>query len=197
MARVDPHQWPNDDELVELCRSGQNHAFQALVERYQDRVYNVVYRMVNHEEDARDAVQETFLKAYEHLGRFRGESAFYTWLFRIAMNEALNHRRAKQRLRLVQPAEDVEAASTGRNQAAGLSDSPQRTLETLETERMVAEAIAELDCEHRAAVVLRDIEGLDYGQISVVLSIPPGTVKSRIHRARLILKEKLQKAMVQ
>ncbi len=182
---------------MELCRNGQNHAFQALVERYQDRVFNLAYRMVNHEEDARDMVQETFLKAYEHLGRFRGESAFYTWLFRIAMNEALNHRRSRQRLRLVQSTDDPEGVSAAQSQAGSLVDSPQRSLESLETEQLVARAISELDPEHRAAVVLRDIEGLDYGEISAVLSVPPGTVKSRIHRGRLVLKEKLQRALVQ
>ena len=151
MARLNTHEWPDDDELVELCRSGQNHAFQALVERYQDRLYNLAYRMLNHEEDSRDAVQETFLKAYEHLARFRGDSSFYTWLFRIAMNESLNHRRTRQRLRLVQQTDDAEGLlpSAAQSQAGSMVDSPQRTLEALETEQLVARAIAELDVDHR------------------------------------------------
>lgn len=197
MARLDAHEWPQDDELVELCRSGQTHAFQALVQRYQDRLYNLAFRMLNHEEDSRDAVQEAFLKAYQNLEKFCGDSSFYTWLFRIAMNESLNYRRSRQRLRLVQASDETVDLAATQNQAARLTDSPQRALEALETEQLVAAAIAELDADYRAAIVLRDIEGLDYTEISIVLDIPPGTVKSRIHRARLMLKDKLQKAIVQ
>ena len=163
-----------------------------LVERYQDRLFNAAYRMVGFEEDARDIVQDAFLKAYENLSRFRGESGFYTWVFRIAMNLALSHRRKSKRLRLVVPVEDPESIAVSGTQAGRLVDPPEAAMEAVETERRVSEALQGLDADHRAAVVLRDIEGLDYQSISSILDVPPGTVKSRIHRARMLLRERLK-----
>jgi len=193
MARVDAQGWPADGELVEQCRNGKAEAFQALVERYQDRVYNTAYRMVGLEEDARDIVQDAFLKAYENLGRFRGESGFYTWVFRIAVNLCLSHRRKAQRLRLVIPTDDPEGLlAQGGHQAQSLVSPPEAAMEAVETERRVSESLLHLDTDHRAAVVLRDIEGLDYQTISSILDVPPGTVKSRIHRARMMLRDQLK-----
>lgn len=189
---MDSQGWPSDGELVEQCRSGEADAFRMLVERYQDRIFNAAYRMVGFEEDARDIVQDAFLKAYENLSRFRGESGFYTWVFRIAMNLALSHRRKSKRLRLVVSVEDpVKIAASG-TQAGRLVDPPEAAMEAVETEQRVTEALQGLDADHRAAVVLRDIEGLDYQSISSILDVPPGTVKSRIHRARMLLRERLK-----
>jgi RNA polymerase sigma-70 factor (ECF subfamily) len=192
VARLSPDSQPTDAELVRACCNGQPDAFQPLVERYQDRVFNTVCRMVGSREDARDIVQEAFLKAYENLSQFRGASSFYTWFFRIAVNLALTFRRRTKRLRLVRSAEGDMEAELARSQAARLAERPEAAMETTEREQLVGQALESLDNEHRAAVVLRDIEGLDYQTIAGILDVPAGTVKSRIHRARMILRDQLR-----
>ncbi|NIA20753.1 MAG: sigma-70 family RNA polymerase sigma factor [Anaerolineaceae bacterium] len=189
---MDSQSWPPDGELVERCRRGEGDALGMLVERHQDRLFNAAYRMVGSEEDARDIVQGAFLKAHQNLSRFRGESGFYTWVFRITMNLALSHRRKTKRLRLVVAVEDPEKVAVSGTQVGRLVDPPEAAMEAIETEQRVSEALYGLDADHRAAVVLRDIEGLDYQTISSILDVPPGTVKSRIHRARMLLREQLK-----
>ena len=187
-----------DNELVAASRNGGAEAFRALVERYQDRIYNTAYRLAGNEEDARDIAQETFLRVYENLARFRGDSTFYTWLFRIAVNQALTHRRQTARLRTVQADDEMLEVPLSGSQAARLQTAaPEDEMQRQETEAQIAEALAYLDADHRAAVVLRDIEGLDYQAIAAVLDVPPGTVKSRIHRARLLLRQRLRDVLVQ
>ena len=193
MARLDSESRPTDQELVQACCDGQAEAFQQLVERYQDRTYNAVLRMLASREDARDVVQEAFLKAYENLGQFRGASSFYTWLFRIAVNLALTLRRRSTRLKLVQPLDEAAEVQVSQTQAGRLAEAPpEAAMETAERDRFISQALEELDGEHRAAVVLRDIEGLDYQTIASILDVPPGTVKSRIHRARMMLRDRLK-----
>ncbi len=189
---------PTDLELVAASRSGGAEAFRTLVERYQDRIFNTVFRLAGNEEDARDIAQETFLRVFENLARFRGDSAFYTWIFRIAVNQALTHRRQTARLRTVQAGDDPLEAPLSGTQAARLQTAaPEEEMQRRETEAQIADALAYLDADHRAAVVLRDIEGLDYREIAAVLDVPPGTVKSRIHRARLLLRQRLKDVLVQ
>ena len=193
MARVNSESRPTDAELVQACCDGQTDAFQGLVERHQDRVYNTVYRMVGSPEDARDIVQDAFLKAYENLSEFRGASSFYTWLFRIAVNLALTFRRRSRRLRLVRPTEDEMSIQMSHSQAGRLvEEGPEAAMESAEREQLVSEALESLDGDHRAAVVLRDIEGLDYRAIAEILDVSTGTVKSRIHRARIALRDRLR-----
>ena len=191
MARVNSESRPTDADLVQACCDGQTDAFQGLVERHQDRVYNAVYRMVGSPEDAWDIVQDAFLKAYENLPQFRGASSFYTWLFRIAVNLALTFRRRSRRLRLVRPTKEEMSIEMSRSQAGRLVDRPEAAMESAERERLVGEALESLDGDHRAAVVLRDIEGLDYRTIAEILDVSTGTVKSRIHRARIALRDRL------
>jgi len=193
MARLNSESRPTDQELVQACCNGQGEAFQELVERYQDRTFNAVLRLVASREDARDVVQEAFLKAYENLGQFRGASSFYTWLFRIAVNLALTLRRRSTRLKLVRPLDETTELDVSRTQAGRLAErSPEAAMEVAERDRFVSRALEELDGEHRAAIVLRDIEGLDYQTIASILDVPPGTVKSRIHRARMMLRDRLK-----
>jgi RNA polymerase sigma-70 factor (ECF subfamily) len=193
MARLNSDSRRTDHELVQACCEGQTDAFGVLVERYQDRTYNAVLRMVGSREDARDIVQEAFLKAYENLSRFRGASSFYTWLFRIAMNAALTFRRRSKRLKLVRPLEDGGQMDITGTQAGRLADpAPEAAMETAERERIIGEALETLDGDHRAAIVLRDVEGLDYQAIAGILEVPAGTVKSRIHRARMMLRDRLK-----
>ncbi len=173
-----------DETLVGRVQTGDAGAFESLVLRYQDRVYNVCYRFVGHAEDARDLTQEAFLKAYRSIHRFQRESGFYTWLFRIAMNAALTHRK-KARLRL--------AGSLDANEADTIPAPPDRSPPTdadaSVNHQRVANALAKLEADHRAVIVLRDIEGFDYEQIANILEIQRGTVKSRIHRARAAFRE--------
>lgn len=193
-----PHQQRISDEaLVAACRRGEAAAFGRLVTRYQDRVYNLILRMVGHGEDARELTQDAFLHALQSLTRFKGESRFYTWLFRIAVNAALSHRRRTARagfLSLQQLKDETgiepDLPRPDRHDEDGPADCQRN-----EVRRLVAEALETLDPDARAIVVLKDIEGCDYQQIGAILQIPLGTVKSRLHRARMELKARLAETM--
>lgn len=186
-----------DAVLIEKIRSGETEAYADLVTRYQDRVFNACWRICGHLEDARDITQDAFLKAFENLDKFRGDSGFYTWLFRIAVNLALSHRRTARRRGTVSLDQVDAAAGT---QADGLSKriaadpGPAESASRTELQGRVAKALQALDDEQRAVIVLRDIEGLDYQQIAEILEIPTGTVKSRLHRARAALFEAVRPA---
>jgi RNA polymerase sigma-70 factor (ECF subfamily) len=184
-----------DAALVDRCRKGDMQAFGLLVAKYQDRLLNVIWRICPHRADAEELAQETFLKALERLSQFRGHSQFYTWLFRIAVNLAVSHRRRAGRVRLHPLADCPEAE---RFQAAALADAAQRrnappdsAAMAAETARRVAQELNALDEQFRMVLILRDIEDMDYSQIASVLELPVGTVKSRLHRARCTLKERL------
>jgi RNA polymerase sigma-70 factor (ECF subfamily) len=187
--------------LVRRCQQGETEAFAELVERYQDRIYNLIFRMCGRRADADELAQETFLRAFERIGQFRGNSRFYTWLFRIAANLTLSHRRRGSKVKFLsldgsgdRPGEDQDA-SRADVMTADLSKrrtvSPEASIMGEETHHRVMDALGELDEEFRAPVILRDIEGLDYNQIAEVLELPVGTIKSRLHRGRFALKEKL------
>jgi len=181
----------NDASLVRQVQSGRVDAFGGLTLRYQDRVHNTCRRICRHDEDAQDVTQKVFLKAFEAIGRFEGKSSFYTWLFRIAVNVSLSHRK-KARLRLVRSLDDDgegahDAASTRLPDQRAVS--PAASAERREACDLVASALKAIDDQHRAVIVLRDVEGCDYRQISEILGIPVGTVKSRVFRARVALRE--------
>lgn len=182
-----------DAQLIEKVKAGQTEAFGELVRKYEDRVFNTCWRICGHLEDARDLTQEAFLKAFEGLATFRRRSGFYTWVFRIAVNLALSHRRSAKRRRTVSL--DGDVAGT---QAEGLAkrisrqtdgDDPRYSVSQAELQGCVVRALQALDDDYRAVVVLRDIEGFDYHAIGEILDIPPGTVKSRLHRARMALRQ--------
>ena len=185
-----------DAALVEQCRRGDMQAFGSLVAKYQDRIFNMVFRMCGRRADAEELAQETFLKALERINQFRGQSQFYTWLFRIAANLTISHRRRGTRVRfqsLTGPQEfemdqaDNLTAATARKRVPA----PDASALAAETNQRVMEALEELDDEFRLVVVLCDMEGMDYARIAAVLNLPIGTVKSRLHRARCDLKDKL------
>lgn len=184
----------DDLRCVAAAREGHSDAFGDIVRRYQDRVFNMVYRLMGSYEEAQDLTQQTFLKAYMSLDRFRGTSSFYTWLYRIAVNAALDER--KKRSRNPQTMSDAFALTVGadarRPGTSSEMNSPVETVLSREREEMVTRAIDSLDELHRSVLVLRDIEGMNYDEISEVLTVPRGTIKSRLHRARLVLKEKLK-----
>lgn len=182
-----------DARLIEQIRSGHTEAYGELVRKYQDRVFNTCWRICGHLEDARDLTQEAFLKAFERLGSFRGRSSFYTWVFRVAVNLALTHRRKAARRRQVSLDESAlvgtQAERLGRQVADSSVNDPAACASESELQGRLVQALQRLDSEYRAVVVLRDIEGLDYREISEILEIPAGTVKSRLHRARSALRD--------
>ena len=185
-----------DAALVEQCRKGDMQAFGSLVAKYQDRIFNMVFRMCGRRADAEELAQETFLKALERIGQFRGQSQFYTWLFRIAANLTISHRRRSGRVRFqsLGGPDDVDHSQADALTAAMArrrNPAPEAAAMAVETNRRVMAALEELDDEFRLVVVLCDMQEMDYAQIAQVLGVPVGTVKSRLHRARCILKEKL------
>ncbi len=182
-----------DVELVEQVCAGQTSAYARLVTKYQDRVFNTCWRICGNLEDARDLTQDAFLKALESIAGFRRQSSFYTWVFRVAVNLSLSHLRKTKRRRTVslddEPGfrETQADALTARVRLAAVDDACD-TAAAGETHGRLLNALQELDDEFRAVVVLRDMEGLDYGEISEILDVPRGTVKSRLHRARMALR---------
>ena len=184
-----------DLRCVAATRDGHPDAFGDIVRRYQDRIFNTIYRLLGDYEEAKDLAQQTFLRAYMSLDRFRGNSSFYTWLYRIGVNAALDERKKRSRNpHLVGDSIVLASEEDGRHVSSDPDDPAERVL-TREREQAVTKAITSLDELHRSVLVLRDIEGMDYDEICEVLSCPRGTVKSRLHRARLVLKEKLKDMM--
>jgi len=184
-----------DERALSDLRRGNWGAMEGLVQRYQDRLYVTVLRMVGHPEDAADLVQETFVRAMQNIARFEGKSSLYTWLFRIAVNLSISHRRSRSYRDAVSL--DFEE-STGRldQQASTLREQLTQYIEDdpafaaamrLEHERLI-KALGKLEPEFRAVIVLRDIEDCDYDQISAILEVPVGTIKSRLFRARTALR---------
>lgn len=181
---------PKDEQgLIEACRAGKTEAYGLLVQRYQDRLYPTVLRLAGCAEDAQDLVQEAFLRGYEKLGRFHGESSFYTWIYRIAVNLALSGRRRRRPCASLSEGPNGEASDPSAD--ADQSD-PSLPLERAERERIVQDALSALAPDHRAVVVMKEYDGLRYEEIAAVLRIPVGTVRSRLHRARCDLRERLR-----
>lgn len=197
-ARV-PHLLSLEDaKLVQRVRAGQTEAFGELVAKYQDRVFNACWRICGHLEDARDLTQEAFLKAFKALGSFNEQSGFYTWLFRIAVNLSLTHRGMSARRGDV----SLDAMAAAGTQAEALIERmaqrresrPDQPATQEELRGSIAHALASLDVQLRAVIVLREIEGFDYREIAEILEVPVGTVRSRLHRARSTLADIVRKA---
>jgi len=194
--------WPeaadSDWPLVQQCRQGDMQAFSVLVEKYQDRLFNATYRLCGNYQDACELTQEAFLRALKGLTGFRGEAKFYTWLFRIALNLIRSHQRRVSR-RYFSSLDEPDGKLGVASQAAGLcskdcADPAQQALQA-ERNHKVVDALGRLAEQYRTVIVLRDVEGLDYEQIAQTLGVPVGTVKSRVHRGRLTLREYLADLM--
>lgn len=177
----------SDESIVELIRSGDVEAFGLLVQKYQDRIYSTILNYVNSVEDASDLAQETFVKAYSAMHRFQGTSAFYTWLYRIAINTAIDHLRKRPGVR-VDSLDDDRFQDVGFEPAADRSAEPQHALALKEEKRIMKQAIGMLSEKLRTALILHDIEGLSQDEVAAVLDCPVGTVKSRVSRARCELR---------
>jgi RNA polymerase sigma-70 factor, ECF subfamily len=181
--------------LVSRARDGDAAAFGQLVETYEKRVFNLAYRMCGNREDAADLAQEALVRAYKAMKRFREQAQFSTWLYRIVVNVCLDHQRSRLRHPTVSLDEPVsgEDGDIPRQIEANVLD-PSAEYERTETQEAVHRAIGQLNEEHRAVVVLRDIQGLAYEEIAESLGVALGTVKSRLNRARMALRDELREA---
>lgn len=181
-----------DIELLKAVKAGDATAYRGIVEKYQGRVYAMTYGMVRNREDARDITQDAFVKAYNNLDGFRLESSFYTWLYRIAMNLAIDFIRKRQR----QGTTSYDEAIATRDEDGAIAemhhgDDPGRTLDRKRLHKRIMDAVDELPDDQKQAILLREVEGLSYKEISDVMEIPEGTVMSRLFYAR----KKLQKVL--
>jgi len=179
----------DDHHLIAACLQGRRSAFGELVFRYQDRLYNTVFRLVGNAEDAQDVVQEAFLHAYQSLAGFKGDSLFFTWIYRIAINTAISLKR-KQRLMI--SIDGHESGGSIEPLDSSEYSQPEHALEMAEDERLLQDALSRLSPEHRTVLIMKDIEGQKYETMAEVLEVPIGTIRSRLHRARLELRELLQ-----
>jgi len=181
-----------DEQLVERVQRGDKAAFNLLVKKYQQKVVNLVARYVNNPGDVPDVAQEAFIKAYRALPTFRGESAFYTWLYRIAVNTAKNYLTSQGRRPPSSDVEADEAESYGGGEALQEVSTPENLALTDEIKRTVFSAIEALPEDLRTAITLRELEGLSYEEIAEIMDCPVGTVRSRIFRAREAIDKRLQ-----
>ncbi|MFC1747271.1 RNA polymerase sigma factor RpoE [Pseudomonadota bacterium] len=181
-----------DQALVERVQGGDKAAFDLLVLKYQHKVVNLISRYVRDSAEVYDVAQETFIKAYRALPNFRGDSAFYTWLYRIAINTAKNYLVAQNRR---PPKSDVDVDDAEQYDSGGdlrEYDTPEGLLHKDEIERVVTETIEQLPDDLRTAITLRELEGLSYEEISQTMGCPVGTVRSRIFRAREAIQKRLE-----
>ncbi|MBI3823845.1 MAG: sigma-70 family RNA polymerase sigma factor [Planctomycetes bacterium] len=174
---------------MQECRAGNSAAFGELVSRYQDRLFNTMLRLVDNADDARDVVQEAFLHAYQSLPSFKGDSLFFTWLYRIAVNAAISMKRKQRPTLRIHPGgeekntiDPVDTSETNR---------PGHAMEMAEDERRVHDALSKLSAEHRAVLVMKDMDGIKYEEMAEILGVPVGTIRSRLHRARLEIRDLL------
>jgi RNA polymerase sigma-70 factor (ECF subfamily) len=184
----------SEADLVKRCQGGDSEAFDELVTRYRTRVFGMIYNMVHSEQDAWDLAQDSFLKAWKSIGRFRGQSSFYTWIYRIVMNVTIDWLRKKQ---VKSGAEfddsiqlkEVDPASRTVPQADAL---PSQHMEQTEIRGEIDKAIAQLSPEHRAVILMKEIEGMQYHEIAETLGCSIGTVMSRLFYARKKLQNLLR-----
>jgi RNA polymerase sigma-70 factor (ECF subfamily) len=178
-----------DDRCIAECLNGRPESFGQLVHKYQNRLFSTVVRVVGSDEDARDVVQDAFVRAFEALDTFQGQAAFYTWLYRIAMNQAISLRRRKRPVASVEAMHDCCGEEPVERSAEA---DPIARVERDEMGGHVQAALGLLSDEHRSVLVLREVEGQSYEQIAAVLACPVGTVRSRLFRARMELRELLE-----
>jgi RNA polymerase sigma-70 factor (ECF subfamily) len=190
----------HETELVRRAQAGDLAAFEELTNRHERRIYSLAYRILQNPHDAEDITQQTFLSAVENLGKFRGESSFATWLYRIATFAALKVIRKRQGLDTI----SLEAATEPREDGAALphpefiadwKESPGQLVERNETRRLLETALARLDEKHRVVFLLRDVEGLSISETAATLGLSESNVKMRLLRARLQLREDLTRTL--
>jgi RNA polymerase sigma-70 factor (ECF subfamily) len=180
----------DDARLIDDALAGATSAFDELVLKYQDRLFNTIAHVVGSPHEAGDVVQEAFVQAFVKLDTFHHNSAFYTWLYRIAFNIAVSRQRRHKPIASVEQTREL----TG-EEPLGHGDGPSRRLEQQERVAQVQAALGRLTDEHRTVLVLREIDGCPYEAIAELLDVPVGTVRSRLHRARLELREQLKQVL--
>lgn len=181
-----------DQALVERVQQGDKKAFDVLVLKYQHKVANLISRYIRDQAEVLDVTQEAFIKAYRALPKFRGDSAFYTWLYRVAINTAKNHLAAQARR---PPSDDIEAETAEQMDMGGAlkeGDTPERLALQREIAETVQRAVDDLPEDLRTAITLRELEGLSYEEIAQAMECPIGTVRSRIFRAREAIDARLK-----
>lgn len=187
-----------DFGLVERCRRGDSAAMEQLIVKYQNRIYNVILKICANPDDAAELTQDAFVKVLENINKFQGQSSFYTWLFRIAVNLTLNY--CKRRVKLTVESLDEEKSSRHHEAVSRLkmfladeaSPNPAESVEKKELYELVYKALDRMDDSQRTIIVLRDIEQMNYAEIAQTLNIELGTVKSRLSRARAHLRDILE-----
>ena len=184
-----------DQLLVERVQQGEKSAFDVLVRKYQHKIVKLVTRYVHDMTEAEDVAQEAFLKAYRALPAFRGDSAFYTWIYRIAINTAKNHLVAARRRPLDYNLDPQDPEQYDMHAKLKDTDSPEGLVLTEEVRLTVDKAIAQLPDDLRTAIVLREIEGMSYEEIAQTMECPVGTVRSRIFRAREAIDKRIKPLM--
>jgi RNA polymerase sigma-70 factor (ECF subfamily) len=183
----------SDEDIMERCAMGSEGAFRILVQRYRARIMNLVSRFINDRDRAEEIAQEVFLRVFRNRERYRKSGKFSTWIFTIAVNLTKNEIRSRVRHRGTFSLDAMEEESGG--QGVSFPDSrplPDEDLSSVEIGEKVADALRKIPPRYREAVMLRDVEGLSYEEVGQILRIPGGTVRSRINRARLMLKERLK-----
>lgn len=187
---------PERDEdflIVQRVQAGDKKAYNLLVAKYQRRVSRLLTRMVKNQEDIDDVVQDTFIKAYRAIGNFRGESAFYTWIYRIAINTAKNHLVTQNRRpTTLNDSNDDDSETFEDNSALSNIDTPESLMQTKQIGQAVNDAMAALPDDLREAIIMREIDGLSYEEIASAMDCPIGTVRSRIFRAREAISQKIK-----
>ena len=181
-----------DTVLVKRVQAGDNGAFDLLFNRYKHRLRSAVSRILDTREDVDDVVQEAFVKAYRALPKFRGDSQFFTWLYRIATNTAKNHLVAKSRKHTSPDIDIYEETSSNEFTYLQENDNPENLLECRELELLIQETVQDLEPDLRSAITLREHAGLSYEQIAQIMDCPVGTVRSRIFRARASISNKIR-----
>jgi RNA polymerase sigma-70 factor (ECF subfamily) len=194
---------PPDSLLVERAQQGDDAAFAELVRRHERRVYNICYRMLGNEDEASEALQDAFLRAYQFLKKFKGKSSFYTWLYRIATNVCLTRLRKRKTTFVdsfekngvsgeIRRRKPIFVSSDVLGDIPDASQSPERLVRQKELREALNQAVEELPADFRSVVVLRDFEGLSNREVSKVLNLSVPAVKSRLHRGRLFLRSRLE-----
>ena len=181
-----------DSELVLKAQQGDVHAFDELVERYHGKIYGLAYNMTSNREDAEDLTQEIFVKAFQALPRFKGNSSFYTWIYRIAVNKTINYRKKRNRRRMLsldQFDNEIKLDDVYHDLAA--KGSPLRNMSLTELQKKLNEAMQKLSEKHRTVVILHDMQGIPHDEIAKMVGASAGTVRSRLFYARRLLQTEL------
>ena len=187
----------DDKTLVRQCQNGDLEAMSCLIVKYQDRIYNAILKICHNYDDAAELTQDTFVKVLENINSFRSSSSFYTWLFRVAVNHTLNYCKRRFKLSPLSLDAEIDQGEGGRGKLAEVLASPDGpdpavVAQQKELTKIVINLIGQLQQEYRVVLVLRDIEQMTYAEIAEVLQIETGTVKSRLSRARVKLRELLE-----